>query len=503
MRVLLLGNPNVGKSVVFNRLTGAGVVVSNYPGTTVEFTGGAMRVAGERAEVIDVPGTYTLEPSSRAEEVAVRMLDGMQEGDVVVNVIDSTKLERSLNLTLQLIKRRTPMVVALNIWDETKHVGIEIDAAKLEAKLGVPCVPTVAVAGVGIKDLVEKIPGAKVSSYDFEDAERWHEIGDIVAEVQKVGHKHHTFTERLADASIHPVAGLFIAAVVLFACFEVIRLAGEGLITYVFDPFFEGVWGPEVMVPLSSWLGGEGFLHDLLVGRLADGGIDFGESFGLLTTGLQVPFGAVLPYVCVFYLVLSVLEDTGYLPRLAVLVDTVMHRLGMHGMGIVPMLLGLGCNVPGALSTRMMESKRQRFIAMTLMAVTVPCAAQSAMIIALAGGFGAWALFPIFLTLFAVYIVVGRLLHRMLRGESPEILLDIPPYRVPHPRDLAKKVWLRIVWFFREAVPWVLAGVFLVNILYTLGVIGFIGRAAAPVVEGVLGLPRDAAGGLVVGFLRK
>ena len=503
MKVLLMGNPNVGKSVVFNRLTGARVIASNYPGTTVEFTKGSMLVGDQKAEVIDVPGTYTLEPTSKAEEVAVKMVDQVTEDDVIVNVADATNLERNLNLTLQLLKRRKRTVVALNLWDETKHTGVEIEAPALQEILGVACVPAVAITGVGIKTLVERISEAKVSAYEYEDAERWHEIGNIVRKVQSVTHRHHTFLERLGDASVRPLSGGLIAAVVLFASFETIRLIGEGLIGYVFEPLFEGLWGPYVVKPFSYWLGGDGFIHNVLVGRLVEGEIDFGESFGLLTTGLQVPLGAVLPYVFAFYLVLSFLEDTGYLPRLAVLVDNVMHRLGLNGMGIIPMLLGLGCNVPGALSARIMESKRERFIAATLMAIAVPCMAQTAMIAGLAGEFGARALAPIFLTLFVVWLVIGRLLNRFLKGDSPEILIDIPPYRVQYIRGLAKKVWMRVLWFLKEAVPWVLAGVLLVNILYTLGVIDFVGWLASPVVQGVLGLPREAAGGLVVGFLRK
>ena len=167
------------------------------------------------------------------------------------------------------------------------------------------------------------------------------------------------------------------------------------------------------------------------------------------------------------------------------------------------MLLGVGCNVPGALSARIMESKRERFIAATLMAICVPCMAQIVMIFGLAGKFGVQALVPIFGTLFIAWLVIGRLLNRVLKGESPEILVDIPPYRIPYLRGLAKKVWMRMLWFLREAVPWVLAGVLLVNLLYALKIIAFFGRLAGPVVTGVLGLPPEAVGGLVVGFLRK
>ena len=223
----------------------------------------------------------------------------------------------------------------------------------------------------------------------------------------------------------------------------------------------------------------------------------------MLTTGLFVPFGAVLPYVFAFYIVLSFLEDSGYLPRLAVMVDTLMHKLGLHGLSIIPMLLGLGCNFPGALSTRILETRRERFITATLMAIAVPCMALQAMVIGLVGKHGVKGLGAVFGTLFLVWIILGLLLRRVIKGQSPEIFLEIPPYRVPYLRGLLKKIWIRIKWFIKEAVPFVLLGVFIVNILYTLGIIQFIGKFTAPVVTGVFGLPKEAVGALVIGFLRK
>ncbi|MEW6608602.1 MAG: ferrous iron transporter B [bacterium] len=505
MKILLMGNPNVGKSVVFSRLTGVHVIASNYPGTTVEFTKGFMHLPeelgfkGETAEVIDVPGVYSLEPTSRAEEVAVEML---QQGDMVINVVNATNLERSLNLTLQLLKKKVPLIIALNLWDEAKHTGIKIDVEKLEQTLGIPCIPTCAITGEGFKELVSKIKEAKAGEYEYEEEERWHEVGNITNKVEKIIHRHHRFRERIADLSIFPRTGIPVALIVLFATFHVIRFIGEGLIGYVFEPFFENLWAP-LMLKLSNILGSDGFIHTILIGRLVDGEIDFGESFGLLTTGLFVPFGAVLPYVFAFYLILSFLEDSGYLPRLAVLVDNIMHRLGLHGMAIIPMMLGLGCNVPGALSTRIMETKRERFIAATLMAIAVPCMAQIAMVVGLIGKYGAGGLGIVFGTLFVVWIILGVLLNRTMKGESMEIFLEIPPYRLPYFQGLVKKVGMRIIWFVKEAVPWVLAGVFIANILYTLGIIDLVGRFTAPVISGILGLPKEAVGVLLLGFFRK
>jgi ferrous iron transport protein B len=502
LRLVLVGNPNVGKSALFNRLTGAHVIVSNYPGTTVEVSRGVLHVANQRIDVVDFPGTYSLEPFCKAEEVVSRGLEELGTGDVILNVVDSTNLERNLGLTLQLVHLRKPMLVALNFSDEAKHNGIQIDPSALERILGVPCVPVVGITGEGIKTLVERIGQAAKSPFEFDEHRKWDRIGNMLDEVQKLSHRHHTFGERLGDASVQPVAGAVIAALVLGLSFGAIRLVGEGLIGCIFTPFFENFWSP-LMLRLSAVMGGGGWLHDLLIGKLAEGRIDYGESFGMLTTGLFVPFAAVLPYVFAFYLVLSILEDSGYLPRLAVFADRLMHKVGLHGMGVVPMLLGLGCNVPGCLSSRIMESSRERIICVTLLSIAVPCAAQTAMIVGLAGRYGGSALAIIFGTLALLWLVIGMLLDKFLRGESPEILLDVPPYRMPYWKGLVKKVWMRVVWFLREAVPFVLVGVLLANILYALGVIGFIGRLTEPVITGLMGLPQESVGALVIGFLRK
>jgi len=505
-KVLLLGNPNVGKSAIFSRLTGARVIASNYPGTTVEFVEGMLKVGGKELEVIDLPGTYTLDPSSEAEKVTSRMLkDTFRENgsnSVVINIIDSTNLERNLNLTFQLIEKGIPMVIALNFCDEARHTGVSIDARELERIVGVPVVPTCGISGEGIKNLVERISEGRVSSLDFQSEHRWEKIGEVVETVQDLTHKHHSFLETLGDLSVKPLSGIPIALVILMLVFEIIRLIGEGLITYLFDPIFDLIWAP-LMMKLSGALGSGGIIHNILIGKLIQGEIDFGESFGILTTGLYVPLAAVLPYITAFYLVLSILEDTGYLPRLAVLVDNLMHRIGLHGFGVIPMFLSAGCNVPGALATRLMETRRERFLAMTLMAISIPCMAQTAMIMGLVGSEGVRGLLIVFGTLFLVGLSIGLIMNRFLKGRAPELFMEIPPYRFPYWRSLLKKLWMRIIWFLKEAVPWVLAGVFILNILYTSGIISFIGNLMRPVITGVFGLPPDAAGALIIGFLRK
>ncbi|MBU0686259.1 MAG: ferrous iron transporter B [Candidatus Margulisbacteria bacterium] len=507
-KVLLMGNPNVGKSAFFSRLTGVHVITSNYPGTTVEFTKGYMLFAGEKAEVIDVPGTYTLEPTCKAEEVACEMLklatkEVVQEGDVIINVVDATNLERNLYLTLELMEQKIPIIVALNMWDDTKHKGIHIDVEKLAEWLGVPVVPTVAVTGEGFAKLIGEIYKARapwVRKHTLE--ERWKDVGKVVTRVQRLEHRHHTLLERFQDLTIKPLTGLPIAAAIAYLAFKVIRFIGEGLIGYVFEPLFNNFYTPLIM-KLSALLGSTGFWHDILVGKLINGQIDYLQSMGVLTTGFFIPIGAVLPYVLSFYFVLGLLEDSGYLPRLAVLMDNLMHRIGLHGFAIVPTLLSFGCNVPGILATRILESKRERFIASTLISVGVPCAALQAMIIGVLGYYGARPVAIVYGTLFLVWLTLGYVLNKLLPGFSPELLLEIPPYRFPPLTIIYKKLWWRMKAFLKEAVPIVLIGVFVVNILYVLGVFNFIADISAPIVTGLLGLPKEAVTAIVIGFLRK
>jgi len=495
-----MGNPNVGKSVIFSRLTGVQVISANYPGTTVGYTRGTMKLGDAEVEVIDVPGTYSLEPTSEAEEIARKML---QTGDVIINIVDATNLERNLNLTLQLLEQDKPVLIALNMWDDVTHKGIQIDLKKLEKLLGVPIVPTVATSGQGIKELVESIPLARAVKLPPKTrAERWTDIGAIVNQVQKVTHRHHTLLERLEDASVKPLSGVIIASIVLLGAFALVRLIGEGLITYVFDPFFNNLWAP-VIHWLSNALGGKGILHMILVGQVNSGVIDFETSMGLLTTALYIEFAIVLPYILAFYLMLGVLEDTGYLPRLAILLDTFMHRVGLHGYAIIPSLLGLGCNVPAVLATRILESKRERFIAATLISIAVPCAALQAMIIGLVGERGAQYVALVYGTLFTVWIVIGFILNRLLKGASPELLIEIPPYRLPQWRATFQKLWMRALGFLKEALPIVMAAILVVNLLFSLGVFTHIANFAAPVITGLMGLPKEAVIAIVLGFLRK
>jgi len=540
--ILLVGHPNVGKSVLFSRITGIHTIASNYPGTTIGYTAGQIRFGKQYYDVVDAPGTYSLEPIDEAARITVDLID---EAVRIINVVDATHLERHLPMTIELLAQDKPIVIALNMSDEARHKGIEIDVKKLSQRLGVSVVPTVARTGVGIKDLIQKVFSLEIREPKIEKNETthpghhphiphhnksqtaknhehlsekdiWTKVGNIVEEAQTLHHHHHTFGERLEDLSVHPVFGGLTALVVLALSFSFIRTIGEFLISgeigifgqswiklpFGIEPLFNVAWKP-LMMKLSTLLGPGNFLHSLLIGTLVEGRIDFMQSFGLLTSGLFIPLGAVLPYIFSFYLVLSLLEDTGYLPRLAVFMDNIMHKIGLHGYAIIPTLLGLGCNVPGIIATRILETRRQRFITATLISISVPCAALQAMIIGLVGSRGAWPVALIYGILFISWIIIGIILRFTTRGFKPELLIEIPPYRMPSFQALFSKLWMRIYGFLKEALPIVIAAIFVVDILYHLNLFKYVASFTAPVVTRLWGLPEDTIVPLLVGILRK
>ena len=284
-KIYLIGNPNVGKSVVFSRLTGVQVISSNYPGTTVELSRGYLTLGLEKIEVVDLPGTYSLEPTSSAEKVAVSLLKEYHRDEIaVISILDSTNLERNLLLTLQLVEEGFPVVICLNMCDESVHRGVHIDVKKLEDILHVPVVSTCAVTGVGIKQLIERLKEAKaVSKGKLTNEERWKEIGNIIQQVQRLEHRHHSLREVLEDASVRPLTGLIMAAGIIYASFKIVRFVGEFIINRITDPIFIKLYQP-MLERLTFYWQEKGFWFHLLIGDLINGKIDFKQSMGVLTT---------------------------------------------------------------------------------------------------------------------------------------------------------------------------------------------------------------------------
>lgn len=493
-KIVLLGNPNSGKSAVFTRLTSIDAISSNYPGTTVEITRGTLKVSNEQYEIIDAPGIYSLSSYSKAEEVANKTIE---EADIILNIIDSTNLERSLNLTLQLLNKKKPLILVLNFWDETKHNGIEIDIKKLENLFNVPVVATCAITGQGIKELVEKIKEAKISNYKYDDTKKWEQIGIIIEQVQKINFKHHLFSERLNELSINPFSGIIIAILILFISFIIIRFIGEGIINYIFDPLFNSIYMPLINKLYNSSL--PLFLKDLLIGKTPE----VMKSFGIITTGIYIPLVIVLPYIFAFYLVLSVLEDTGYLPRLSVMLDNILHKFGIHGYSSIPIILGLGCKVPALFSIRILESEREKVITAILVLLSAPCMPQTAMILSLGMPYGLKTVVMIFVTILFISIVTSFLLNKTLKGEAQELFLEIPPYRIPGINILLKKLWFRVKSFLFEAVPLIFFGVFLINIMDIFGITDFLSKISGNFFNYLFGMPEDMGIVLLLGFLRK
>jgi len=503
-KILLVGNPNVGKSAIFNRLTGLDVIISNYPGTTVDWTKGSVQIEGKIYELIDTPGTYSIEPTCEAEEVTAKQISEMKDNDIIINVVDATNLERNLYLTLGLLETGKPMLIALNLWDDTKHKGIDIDVEKLKKFLQVPVITTSGLTGTGIKNLIEEVKNAgNPNIHKHTTDEKWKDVGKLVMDVQKVKHRHHTIIEKFEDLTIKPVTGIPIAIIVLFLTFAVVGFIGEGLIKNLFDPLFENFYLP-VIENLADVLKGNEILYKIFIGTLIEGKIDLFASLGALTSGIYIPLAAVLAYIIAFYLLLGILEDSGYLPRLSVLTDSIFHKFGLHGFGIVPAILGLGCRVPGVMATRVFETRKQRFIAITMLAISVPCAAQTAALVSL------WALTEnfnyicvVFAILLFLYVINGILLNKFIKGESPEILLEIPPYRKPTLMVVLKKLWMRVKVFIFKAFPVIFLGVMLLNILDIIGLTDILAIIAETPFEILFGLPAVAALPLATGFLRK
>ncbi len=520
MKVLLIGNPNVGKSAVFTQITGVNVRTSNYPGTTVTYASGTLTVMKrnsacsacdtggcegcsvkniEKIEVVDVPGTYRLDPECEAEQVACRMLP---EGDMYVNVVDATNLERNLNLTLQLLELGKPVIVVLNMWDDTLHKGISIDADKLSQILCVPVVTTTGLTGAGVDKLIQNIlhyPKQAVPEHKYEN--RWEKIGEITMMVQSLEHRHHTFLERLQDISVHPLTGIPIAVLMLAAIFRIVITTGEFLIRLI-EQLFERFYTPLIYM-ISRLLGGEGALYQILIGDISGEIIDYEAAMGVLTTGVFMVFGLVLPYIFIFYIVIGFIEDLGYLPRIAIIFDRFMHKVGLHGFSIIPMMLAMGCNVPGIMAIRNLESRRQRFITATLTAITIPCLAQSAIIFSLTADYGISHVAAVSATIFSIWLVLGAVLRLMVKGTTDTLIMEIPPYRLPGFKVQLRNLGSRLHGFITDAVPFVLGGILFVNILSLLGVMDFLGNLTRPVITGVFGLPSEAVASYVIGIVRK
>lgn len=497
---LLAGNPNVGKSLIFSRLTGIGIISSNFPGTTVGLNFGQTQFDGESYDIIDIPGLYRLEEEWLIEG-RKRNLFKELEYDFIVCVADASHLERNLYFLLEIMQLKKPVILLLNKFDEAQRKGISIDVKELEKLLGIPVIPTVATTGEGLKDLAYQ--AARVASHKTAESPlvipptpegKWHAIGHIIHKVQTVRHKHPSFWEKLQGWATTPATGLPIALAVLIVSFFLVRFVGENLINLL-DPLYENYYVPLLEHLFGAWK--DNYLGLLLLG---DGGETY---FGLLTDGLHIALIDVMSYVLAFYALLGFLGELGYLPRLAVLLDGLLHKIGLHGYGSLPIMLGFGCKVPAVMGIRVLETRRERIIALALILVLAPCISQTAMIISILSPYGLKYMLIVFFALFVNGIVAGTILNKLMKGETPELFMEIPSWQVPKIRPLLRKLWIRMKEYLCDALPLILMGILFVDLMQLSGVTNWVARIARYPVEHLLGLPAETTPLLILGFLRK
>ena len=497
---LLAGNPNVGKSLIFSRLTGIGIISSNFPGTTVGLNYGTTQFKGDSYDIIDIPGLYRLEEEWLIEGKKRNLFKEL-DYDFIVCVADASHLERNLFFTLEILQLQKPLILMLNKFDEAQRKGINIDVKKLSKLLGIPVIPTVATTGEGLKELERealKLANGSTQTPSVEipstAEEKWKTIGRLIQDVQQVKHKHPSFWEHLQGWATAPATGLPLAFITLLVSFFLVRLVGESLINLL-DPLYENYYFPfleKVFAPIK-----DSMLGLLLLG---DGGENY---FGVLTDGLHIALVDVMPYVLAFYTLLGFLGELGYLPRLAVLLDRILHKIGLHGYGSLPIMLGFGCKVPAVMGIRVLETRRERVIALALILVLAPCISQTAMIISILSPYGIKYMLMVFGALVVNGVVIGTLLNRLMKGETPELFMEIPSWQVPQLKPLARKIWIRMKEYFADALPLILVGILFVDVMQLSGVTAWLTKILRAPVEWALGLPPDATPLLLLGFLRK
>ncbi|RCW49785.1 MULTISPECIES: ferrous iron transport protein B [unclassified Halanaerobium] len=532
-KIVLAGNPNVGKSIFFNYLTGIYVSVSNYPGTTLDISSGRM---GNYA-VYDTPGVYGVGSINDEERVA---RDFIISADIIINVVDASHLERDLFLTQQLIDMDKRVIVALNMMDEAEKNNIEIDIKNLENKLGVPVVPTAAAKDRGLFELKEKIDSAcrgnKIFSEDnklnqlyknvstdtgsspeavmlLEEDEsmvskygadypklreeiytlRRKRVDMITAEIVSYNLTQNSFAASIAQYMVKPATGIPMLLALLFLIYQFIGVfVAQYVIEFTEGWFFMGYYEPFIRSVISSTLGLDNFIGNLLAGE-----------FGVLTMSATYIFGLLMPLVAGFYLMLSILEDIGYLPRIAVLVDKFLQKIGLNGRAIIPMLLGFGCVTMATITTRLLGTNRERIIAIFLLGLAIPCSAQLGVIAGLIAKLDLFYVVVYVLTIFIIYVLAGTFLNKVLPGESSDLLIDLPPIRLPKILNVLKKTYQQTAAFVREAGPIFVLGAALITIMETTGFLNTVITFTSPLITDWLGLPAETTTAFIMGIIRR
>jgi ferrous iron transport protein B len=563
-KIVLVGNPNVGKSAIFGLLTGKYVTVSNYPGTTVEVTQGNISLDGKRLLLIDTPGVNSLVPMSE-DEIVTRNILLSNSLSAVVQVGDAKNIKRTMLVTIQLVEMGIPMILDLNMIDEAMDIGISIDIGKLKEILGINVVGTIASQRKGIKELkeailspqipkikifynpiieeyIEKIssllPESNISKRalslmilsEDESLKEWLksnlsekklsliemyrdecklklkepvgyainkrriEIAEEIAEkvIRQSIRGKRRFPDIIGNMSMHPIYGIPILLFVLYCFYEFVGVFGAGtLVDIMEESIFNQYINPAatkivgLVVPIE-------FIRDLLVGE-----------YGLITVALTYAIAIILPITATFFIAFAILEDSGYLPRLAIMSNRIFNLIGLNGKAVLPMVLGLGCGTMAVMTARILETKRDKIIITFLLALAIPCSAQLGVILGMLGALSLKATIIWIISILIVLLVSGFLASKIVPGEKTDFFLEIPPIRLPNITNIVIKTLGRIEWYLKEAVPLFILGTFILFILHRFNLLILLQSFASPVIVKILGLPEKTTEAFILGFLRR
>lgn len=529
-KIVLVGNPNVGKSVFFHHFTGMYVDVSNYPGTTLEISQGKYK----DYDVCDTPGVYGISSFNDEEKVAK---DVIIEADLIINVVSSLYLERDLFLTQQIIDTGLPVVVVLNMLDEAKKAGIKIDVKKLSDLLGVIVIPAIAVKKEGFEELTNSLEKARsgnaipfveklvpenidfckgnrgdtllylegdpfiTQKYNLElknnreqiYRKRRERVNQICDEVIKETIDGTRFSVKLGRWMIRPITGIPILILSLWIMYELLGVFVAGTVVgFTEETIMVGYYEPFIRSIIDNFVDLESNLGIILAGE-----------FGLFTMTVIYLLGLLMPLVAGFYFILSFFEDSGYLPRIATLVDRLLTGLGLNGRGVIPIILGFGCVTMATITTRLLASEREKIIAIFLLGLTIPCSAQLGVIAGLLAGIGGQYVLLYVTVIFVVMVLAGTFLNALLPGQSTPLLIDLPPIRIPRLTNILKKTFIKSWAFLKEATPLFALGALLISVLQITGGLVAIQKWLAPLTINWLGLPGEAATAFVMGLVRR
>jgi len=561
--IALVGHPNVGKSVIFQRLTGQKVTVSNYPGTTVEISRGAVRELPDTV-LVDTPGLVTFPPQSEDEQVTGRVLLN-EPLKAVLQVGDAKNLRRTLWLTVQLAEMGIPMALAINMMDEASARGVKVDHQKLAQTLSIPVIPATAIRGQGIPEILDALGKPQAPDFQLPYAKEIEDVlekatphlkgapvspralallwlsGDLITENWLRSHlspecreelralragleetlsepaaisiqqSRQAFVDKLVSRvllssgeagqgtlarigrlSTHPVWGLLILAVVLYGIYWFVGIFGAGTLVGLLEENLFNEWLNPLVTNFIERISPFPFLTDMLVGE-----------YGLWTMGMTYALALILPIVTTFFITFGLMEDSGYLPRLAALSNRLFSHLGLNGKAVLPMVLGLGCVTMATLTTRVLESKRERWLVTLLLALAVPCSAQLGVVMGMLASISLTATLIWAGVVLLVLFVVGWLAARLMPGERTYLMVELPPLRLPVLSNIVMKTAARLEWYLKEVVPLFLLGTLILFALDKTGILTWLTHAGEPLVTGWLGLPAEASTAFLIGFMRR